>query len=222
MMTHIYTRLGQWQKAVEWNTLSADAAWALCLQSGEINIHYTHALDYLAYAYLQVGDDSAALETVQDIEQLTLPYSETNTNASAYTFAALPARYALERRDWQSAFNLTPRSPATFPWEVAHDPYVAITHFARALAASRLGRPDDATADIEALKALRDSVARVDPYWGLQIEIQETTARAWQAHARGDADQALEIMQQAALLEASTDKHGITPGEVLPAGPLVA
>jgi tetratricopeptide (TPR) repeat protein len=220
MMTHIYTRLGQWEKAVEWNVTSADAAWALCLQYGEINLHYTHALDYLAYAYLQVGDDSAALEVLQDAQQLKPPYGETNRDASAYAFAALPARYALERRDWESAVELAPRTPATFPWEVAHDPYVAITHFARALAASRLGRPDDATVDIEALVTLRASVAPVNPYWGQQIEIQEITARAWQAHARGDADRALDIMRQAASLEASTDKHALTPGEVLPAAEL--
>ena len=220
MMTHIYTRLGQWEKAVEWNTTSADAAWALCLQYGEINLHYTHALDYLAYAYLQVGDDSAALEVLQDAQQLKPPYGETNRNASAYAFAALPARYALERRDWESAAELVPRTPATFPWEVAHDPYVAITHFARALAASRLGRPDDATADIEALETLRASVAPADPYWGQQIEIQEIAARAWQAYARGEADRALDIMRHAASLEASTDKHALTPGEVLPAAEL--
>jgi len=220
MMTHIYTRLGQWEKAIEWNTISADAAWALCVQYGEINLHYTHALDYLAYAYLQIGNDEAALEILRDAEQLQPPYSETNRDASAYAFAALPARYALERRDWESAAKLMPRAPATFPWEVGHDPYVAITHFARALAASRLGRPDEATADIEALESLRASVAPVSPYWAMQIEIQELAVRAWQANSRGDIDTALEVMEQAAELEASTEKDSVTPGEVLPAAEL--
>jgi tetratricopeptide (TPR) repeat protein len=221
MMTHIYTRLGQWEKAIEWNTISADSAWALCLEYGEVNLHYTHALDYLAYAYLQMGDDNAVLEILQDAEQLQPPYSETNRNASAYAFAALPARYALERRDWESAAELKPRTPASFPWETAHDPYVAITHFARALAASHLGKPDDATADIEALNSLRASVALSDTYWAKQIEIQEAAARAWQTYARGDTSLALEQMRQAAALEASTDKDPITPGEVLPAAELL-
>ncbi len=219
MMTHIYTRLGQWGKAIEWNTISSDTALALCLQNGEINVHYTHALDYLAYAYLQKGNDSAALEIMRDAEELQPPYSEMGRAGSAYAFAALPARYALERRDWKAAANLKPRTPTTFPWEVAHDPYVAITHFARALAASRLGRPDDATADIEALKSLRAGVEI--PYWAQQIEIQEMAARAWQAHAHGDTEQALRTMRQAAALEASTEKHAVTPGEVLPAAELL-
>lgn len=220
MMTHIYTRLGQWGKAIEWNTISADAAWSLCLQFGEINIHYTHALDYLAYAYLQTGDDREVLQILETAKELQPPYSETNRDGSAYAFAALPARYALERRDWEAAAQLQPRMPSSFPWEKAHDPYVAITHFARALAMSHLGRPDDATSDIEALRSLRASVEPVDAYWAKQIEIQETSALAWQAYARGEVESALAVMQQAAALEASTDKHPVTPGEVLPAAEL--
>jgi tetratricopeptide (TPR) repeat protein len=219
MMTHIYTRLGQWDKAVEWNTISADSAWALCVQYGEINVHYTHALDYLAYAYLQTGEDREVGQILKTAEQLQPPYSETSRSATAYAFAALPARYALERRDWEAAVLLEPRKPSSFPWEKAHDPYVAITHFARALAASRLGQPEDATADVEALKSLRAGVG--NQYWAQQIEIQEIAARAWQAYARGDTEQALEVMRQAAALEASTDKHAVTPGEVLPAAELL-
>jgi len=220
MMTHIYTRLGQWDKAIQWNTISADTAWTMCLQSGEINLHYTHALDYLAYAYLQTGDDRAALKIVQDTQQLEPPYGVTNRSASAYAFAALPARFALERRDWASAAKLQPRTPSTFPWETTHDSFVAITHFARALAVSRLGRPDDATSDIKALEILRASVEPVSPYWAQQIEIQELAARAWQAYARGETELAADGMHRAVALEASTEKHAVTPGEVLPAAEL--
>lgn len=217
MMTHIYIRLGQWDKAIEWNSVSSETAWAMCVASGEINVHYTHAVDYLAYAYLQQGDDRAAEAILNDIGQLQLPYSATNKNATAYTFAALPARYALERRDWESAATLQPRAPVTFPWDASHDPYVAITHFARAMALSRLGRPDDASAEIEALESLRASVALTSPYWAEQIEIQLLTAHAWQAFARGETEQALDEMQQAAAAELATEKDAVSPGEVLPA-----
>lgn len=220
MMTHIYTRLGQWEKAVEWNTISAEAALALCVQSGEINMHYTHALDYLTYAYLQSGEDREAGKILKTANQLEPPYSETSRSATAYALAALPARYALERHDWQAASQLEPRTPSTFPWEKAHDPFVAITHFARALAMSNLGRPEDAAADIDALQALRISVALKDPYWAKQIEIQEISARAWQDFYRGDVESGIDTMRQAAALEASTEKHAVTPGEVLPASEL--
>ncbi|MCF6217125.1 MAG: hypothetical protein L3J58_13290 [Emcibacter sp.] len=70
MMTHIYTRLGLWNKAIKWNRISADSAWAICVSTGEINVHYTHALDYLAYAHLQLGNDNDVLEIIQTTAEL--------------------------------------------------------------------------------------------------------------------------------------------------------
>ncbi len=220
MMTHIYTRLGQWEKAIDWNNISAESAWDLCVQSGEISPHYTHSLDYLAYAYLQLGQDQEVLEILSKAEQLQPPYSELSRAISAYAFAALPARYALERRDWEAAARLQPRTPATFPWAEAHDAYVAITHFARAIALARLGKPDEASADIGMLRTLRQRVATSSPYWAKQIEIQEQAALAWQSYARGDLDSAFRQMKNAVAIEASTEKHPVTPGEVLPAAEL--
>ncbi len=220
MMTHIYTRLGDWQKAIDWNTISAASAWEICVKTGEINVHYTHALDYLAYAHLQRGDDGAMLEILKTAEELQPPYNKTSPHGSAYAFAALPARYALERRDWNAAIALTPRMPDTFPWETAHDPYVAITHFARAIGFARLGKSGEADEDIAALDTLRASIAPTSTYWAQQVEIQAATARAWQTYATGNVDLALEQMRDAAAMEASTEKHAITPGEILPAAEL--
>ncbi|MGI9233510.1 MAG: hypothetical protein ACR2RD_07765 [Woeseiaceae bacterium] len=220
MMTHIYTRLGLWPKAVTWNTISADTAWDMCIQTGEINLHYTHALDYLAYAHLQMANDGAVLEILETAEELQPPYSETNRDASAYAFAALPARYVLERRDWQAAAQLQPREPASFPWEPSHDAYVAITYFARAIGLARGGRPDAATLDIRMLGDLKTRIAKSDQYWAMQIEIQEETARAWQAFAMGDRESGVERMAHAASLEAATVKDAVTPGEVLPSAEL--
>jgi tetratricopeptide (TPR) repeat protein len=222
MMTHIYTRLGLWEKAITWNSISAETAWALCVEQGEINLHYTHALDYLAYAHLQVGNDAEALDILQTADQLKPPYSETNRHASAYAFAAIPARYAVERRDWEAAIALTPKTPSTFPWVKAHDPYVAITHFARAIGFSRLGRPEDATADIEMLRKLKASISASSTYWAAQVEIQEASALAWQTYARGETQDGLGIMKNAATLEAATQKHALTPGAILPASEMYA
>jgi hypothetical protein len=216
MMTHIYTRLGDWDKVIEWNTASADTAWSLCVSTGKINPHYTHALDYLAYAYLQTGQDDAVVELIQTADELQPPYSELSRDASAYAFAAIPARYALERRDWAAAIKLEPRSPSSFPWEERFDRYVAITHFARAIGFARLGSPDDVDAEIGTLQILRARVAEDNPYWALQIDIQIETARGWQTFANGNVEQALAQMKHAASLEKSTNKHPITPGEVLP------
>jgi tetratricopeptide (TPR) repeat protein len=56
--------------------------------------------------------------------------------------------------------------------------------------------------------------------WGIQVAIQKVAAAAWLAFEEGDQDKALKLMQQAAEMEASTDKNPVTPGEVLPASEL--
>ncbi|MBT5072199.1 MAG: hypothetical protein HOJ34_05720 [Kordiimonadaceae bacterium] len=217
MMTHTYTRLGEWNKAITWNTVSSDVALELCIANGEINNHYAHANDYLMYAYLQKGEDAAALQLLTEAHSLNLPFSEDSQNAMAYSYSAMPARYALERRDWDAAVKLEPKTPSSFPWIPTFDPFVANTHYARALAFTHLGRPDEATTDIQVLHDLSISISKNSAYWGTQVKIQELTATAWQHHAKGDMENAMATMKQAATLESTTDKNGVTPGEVSPA-----
>jgi hypothetical protein len=217
MMTHIYTRLGAWDKSIEWNNTSADAAWEICAEFGEVIPHYPHALDYLAYAHLQLGADRQALAVVEDVAALEPPYSALNPAASAYAFAALPARYHLERRDWQAAAALEPRAPASFPWDDTHLAYVAITYFARALGHARLGELEKAETDLGEMRTLRDEIARQSAYWAQQVEIQTLAVEAWINYAAGDREAGLVTMRAAAALEAATEKDSVSPGEVLPA-----
>ncbi len=56
MPSHIYVRLGDWPKVIEWNKKSADAALKHSVD-GAVSHHYIHANDYLAYAYLQQGEE---------------------------------------------------------------------------------------------------------------------------------------------------------------------
>lgn len=221
MMTHIYTRLGAWQQSIEWNQRAADAAWALCVESGEITSHYQHALDYLAYAHLQLGADSAARSVVESAANLQAPFGAMNPSAAAYAFAALPARYHLERRDWRGAAALTPRTPAGFPWTDEHRPYVAITHFARGLARARLGQAEAARQEVTALHGLRDALAADSAYWAEQIDIQALVVEAWVQYLSEDAASGVASMRRAAALEAGTEKSPVTPGEVLPAAELL-
>lgn len=216
MMTHIYTRLGLWEKAIEWNDVSAQSALSICNTTGKINGHYTHALDFLAYAYLQKADDASVLEILDTSRALSLPYSG-NLHAPAYAFSAIPARYALERGDWDAASKIEPRMPSTFPWTDTYDPYVAISHFARAIGLARSGRPQGIDAEIESMKVLKENVSKRSGYWAEQIEIQIQTAQAWQAYSEGNATDGLAKMKSATALAATTEKHAITPGEVLPA-----
>jgi hypothetical protein len=68
------------------------------------------------------------------------------------------------------------------------------------------------------LSSLREPAAKSSIYWATQIDIQSTAVAAWLAHAEGNDSQALALMRKAAQLEAATEKHPVTPGEVLPRG----
>jgi tetratricopeptide (TPR) repeat protein len=218
MPTHTLTRLGLWQESIEWNRRSADAALERPV-GGQVSLHYFHALDYLAYAYLQGAQDEHALAVLRELQEVEQPHQV--HMASAYTLAAVPARLALERHQWEAAADLTPRQPEGYPWETA--PAVeAITHFARALGAARSGRFEQARADLAALAALEERVPTTGSYnWRTQVEVQRLSALAWLQFEEGDHATALATMSAAADLEATTEKHPITPGEVLPARELL-
>lgn len=217
MPTHTFTRLGLWQESIDWNRRSADAA--LERPVGEAtSLHYFHALDYLAYAYLQGAEDQRALDVLAELEGAEPPYQP--HIATAYTFAAVPARLALERQLWEEAADLEPRQPSDYPWEGAAAAE-GITHFARALGAARSGRGAQARADLETLAAMQHEVAVNTPYWGTQLEIQRLSALAWLQFEEGSREEALATMRSAAELEAGTEKHPVTPGEVLPARELL-
>ncbi len=218
MPTHTFTRLGLWQESIDWNRRSADAA--LKRPVGEaISLHYFHALDYLAYAYLQGAEDGRAVAVLEELQTVQPPYQP--HLASAYTFAAVPARLTLERQLWEQAANLEPRSPVDYPWDTAASSE-AITYFARALGAARSGRFDQARSDLETLSGLQEKVAAASPYWGTQVEIQRLSALAWLQFEQGDREGGLATMIEAAEMEAGSEKHPVTPGEVLPAGELLA
>src|SRR5207245_2785894 len=130
----------------------------------EAQIFYAlHALDYMTYAYLQLGRDGEARKTLDEARTLT----EINpARATApYALAAMPARYAVERSAWGDAVKLAP-SPSRYPFTEA------MTHFARALGAARSGDPAAAQKDAERIAALRDELkAAKNEYWANEVEV---------------------------------------------------
>jgi tetratricopeptide (TPR) repeat protein len=220
MPTHIFTRLGLWPESIQSNLASADAARRLVAKThpGSGSFDQLHAMDYLMYAYLQGAQDQKAQQVLDEMK--TIDKLDDYVIAAAYAFAAVPARYALERGRWSDAARLI-LYPADFPW--SRFPHAeAITYFARAIGSARSGDPASARKDVERLETLRKTLtASKDPYWPTQVEIQKTTAEAWIARAEFRNEDALRIMRSAAELEDSTDKHPVTPGAVLPARELL-
>ncbi|HVU16955.1 MAG TPA: hypothetical protein VHD32_08515 [Candidatus Didemnitutus sp.] len=223
MPTHIYTRLGLWDKSAEFNVRSAVAARRIWHDQGALNSHLPHALDYLAYADLQMGRYARANEVAREIVTLAGPYQATNRPAMAYAFASIPARLAIERRDWAAAARLPLHQPAAFPWGDAYVYCDGLVRFSRALGAVRSGDLKAAEIERAELAALRDRIVAVIPgsYWAAQADAQIDAVDAWLRLSEGKTDLAVAVMRRAVETETSTDKEAVTPGEIIPAGELL-
>ncbi|MGQ0642468.1 MAG: tetratricopeptide repeat protein [Gemmatimonadaceae bacterium] len=205
MPSHIFTRLGYWHESIATNRKSANA-------EADSNAA-VHAMDYMAYAYLQLGKDQEAWRVVErSVNQSSRFYQ----GLLGYNFAAMRARYALERNDWASAVQL--------PVPTQAPPYVtAVPRFARAVGAARSGQPNVARENIRALAVLRDTLKKLgDDYWTTIVEAQRLAAAAWLAHAERNDSAAARLAREAAALEETVEKHPITPGPLIPARELEA
>jgi tetratricopeptide (TPR) repeat protein len=216
MPSHIFTRLGMWQESIESNLSSAATAqeWIARTHPGATAFDALHAMDYLEYAYLQSGQDEKAREIAEEVGKVASV--DIPSFQAGFSLAAIPARYALERRAWKDAAALTVR-PAAFPWEKY--PFAeANVHFARAVGGARSGdlkTAREAVAKLESLQAALRGSKGFD--WATQVEIQRRAAAGWLARAEGKDDEAVALMRSAADLEDSADKHPVTPGSILPA-----
>jgi tetratricopeptide (TPR) repeat protein len=220
MPSHIFVRLGLWQETVRSNLDARASAKAFARRNGLAGAwdEQLHAMDYLVYGYLQSAQDKqalAVLDELNSIRQVDPPSFKV-----AYSASAIPARYALERRQWKEAANLPlrPGGMENFPWfnfrwAEAH------IHFARAIGAVRIGDTAAARKEVEELASIHASLAgkKTDYDWAKQVEIQRQVAAAWLAFAEGNKDEALRLMRAAADLDDATDKHPVTPGQLLPA-----
>ncbi len=209
MPSHIYTRVGRWGDSVESNTRAVE----LALRNREAD-DALHAYDYMVYAYLQTGRDDAAREAMQ--RAVSARFDGPTRNAYAFAMAAIPARFVLERGAWAEAAALQPRPEPSFAYTEA------LTHFARAIAFSRMGQPAEATADIAALGRIAQALEGRDAYWSEQVAIQRAAAAGLQEFMAGRREEGLAALRDAADREGRTDKHVITPGPLAPARELYA
>ncbi|WP_224997578.1 hypothetical protein [Cesiribacter sp. SM1] len=211
MPTHIFTRQGMWKESIDWNRRSAKAALANPFQ-GNVSMHYFHALDYMVYSHLQRGEDKKARRIVDEYKKLNQPIQQ--HFITAYALAAMESRYYMERQAWEEAAKLEVWRHQYFPWEQFPESE-ALVYFTKVIGAARSGQPEVAVAAIQKLEKLQQATS--NPYWAKQIDIQKNTVKAWLAYARGNKKEALATMKSAAALESSTEKHAVTPGELLPA-----
>jgi len=217
MPSHIFTRVGAWQESIDTNRASAQAARDELTRQGQQALgsyNALHAMDYMVYGYMQLAKDREARGVLDEIAKLSK--LDVEHFAGAFAFAAIPARYALERRQWAEAASL-PFHPAELSWD-RFPMAESITWFARGIGAARSGDVAGARKDVDRIAAIRDRLtAAKNGYWAEQSEIQRLAVAGWIARAEGRDEEALGLLRQAASREDATEKHPVTPGALFPA-----
>ena len=215
MPSHIFTRLGMWDESIEANRASAEAsrAYAAMRHRKATEAEELHALDYLAYSYLQEAQDTEAKKIVDIAAKVKKTNPELEFSA-AYALAAIPTRYAFERNDWSAAANLSiPNVPhwSSFPF------MEALIEYGHALGRAHTGDVDGARKAIARMQELCD--ATKDPrfvYFKSHLDLQMQAASAWVAAAEGKKNEAVDVLRRAADSEDVLGKHPVSPGAFVP------
>ena len=220
MPSHIFVRLGLWEEAITSNLASEASSRAFAKAQGlaDSSSERLHAMDYLAYSYLQTAQDKKAEGVLADLNAIRR--ADPPVFTVAYAATVIPARLALERRRWKEAASLELQDNVRglaplkdYRWAEAH------IRFARAIGAARSGNAAAASAEVAALKTIEQglTVAPGSYDWRKQVAIERQIAEAWLANAQGKTSDAVAIMRAAADLDDATEKHPVTPGAILPA-----
>jgi hypothetical protein len=216
MPSHLFTRVGSWEEAVQSNVKSAQMAAEAEASSkdGEAREQRLHAMDYLVYAYLQSGRVKQA-EAVLVVMNSFSPIPGKSFIGN-YATAAMPARCAIELRDWKRAANLQVQAAGA-------PTVLAITWTAIGVGSARAGDLVRAAQAERALASLAESASiQNDTYASNQVEVQRREVAAWISEKSGKSGEAIATMRSAAELEESMDKSGVTPGVVTPAREMLA
>jgi hypothetical protein len=211
MPSHIFARLGLWQDDIASNT----QALAVADKSMQFHMahHRIHSMEFLEYAYLQIGDDVHAKQQVDAL--LAIPGDSIDPTYVDYYQQRLmnfQATYALERRQWREALAIEP-DPAAAPFAQG------VAAWAHAVAAGHLHDAATAKAAAQQYLALVEAQKQTTkPYMAQAMENARDEALAWAKHAEGDDVDAVR------LLRAVADKQDkVGKGEVeLPAREMLA
>jgi tetratricopeptide (TPR) repeat protein len=204
MPSHIFTRLGLWEDSIASNIAARDAAHSAGDSGEEL-----HAMDYLVYAYLQLGRDEEAAQVVQKLK--SMPRMNMNDFKVAYAATAMPIRCLVERQRWTEAAAVP--VPGGLPAEVE-----AIVVWSNGLGSGKTGAVDKSAKSLQRLQQIEDRLRTSgSTYWATQVEAMRKEVAGWQARAEHHEDLASQMMREAADLEDSVEKLPVTPGPIVPA-----
>ena len=225
MPSHIFTRLGYWEESAAanenaWRTSEDDVKRAG--ESGEYRDF--HSLNYLQYAYLQLGRyrDAKRVTDMIKAEYEALPNKKTALDTPelqarhvrgrtiyalpdrvAYGYFDMLARYIVETGTWQEV----PKIPLVAP---SRD-FVAMKLQLQAIAADAAGAKDAA----DTIRALSNEPGQ-HPFVKQIITMQAKEAEAIAARASGDIEGAMAMMNEAVAVEDSIYALSQPPYPIIP------
>ena len=225
MPSHIFTRLGYWEESAAanenaWRTSEDDVKRAG--ESGEYRDF--HSLNYLQYAYLQLGRyrDAKRVTDMIKAEYEALPNKKTAPDTPelqarhvrgrtiyalpdrvAYGYFDMLARYIVETGTWQEV----PKIPLVAP---SRD-FVAMKLQLQAIAADAAG----AKAAANQIVALSNEPGQ-HPFVKQIITMQAKEAEAIAARASGDIEGAMAMMNEAVAVEDSIYALSQPPYPIIP------
>lgn len=187
MPSHIFTRVGLWQDDVRSNIASETAA-----REQSATHHRLHAMDFLIYAYLQIGDESKAKSI--EATALQVPKADYPAEMAAFFYnvqSRFPVMLALETQSWKEAESLTPLN--------AGPDFRAITFWAQAIGAGHLHDVKAARAAVANFDAALRAVKKSDyAYVAEGMISHQQEAQAWLAFAEGNSTKAAQLLEAAA------------------------
>ncbi|MGA8492065.1 MAG: hypothetical protein WB711_16685 [Terriglobales bacterium] len=212
MPSHIFARLGLWQEDIQSNL----AAIAATQRPSAIHFgaeHQVHSMDFLEYAYLQIGEDGKAKAIANGLGNVREQDMDKGLDGYLNQMRAhFPAMYALERHQWKEAVALQP-PPGAEPENQQ------ITYWARAVGAGHLRDAAVAQDAVNQFDAMLDATRKgKHPYRADRMSTNHDEAHAWLAFAQGRNDGALKLLRAVADKQDAEGK-----GEVeLPAREMLA
>jgi tetratricopeptide (TPR) repeat protein len=204
MPSHIFTRLGLWRDSIASNLAASKSA----REHGDIG-EELHAMDYLVYAYLQLGHYDDARQVIEHLH--SIPNLTAEDFKIGYASNAMPVRFAVEQGRWDDAAKIHP-----VPGSPPH--VAAIAVWAHALGVVRGEQPADVSREIAQLEKYENELrCAYNEYWAAQVKILSLEVAAWSAQANAKPKEAETLLRKAADQEDAMEKSPATPGPIIPA-----
>lgn len=193
MPAHIFVRLGLWQESVDSNLAAAAAASeATQHHMGEAQYQF-HAMDFLDFSYLQLGEEAKARQVIDDLSKVPGGAEGWTKNLRVI----LTTRNLLELHRWKESLALVPRG----------DPFeYQLVCALRSIAAAHTG---DRQVAEENYRNLKKSVKQKTGKDHLE-DYRRQEVEAWVAFAKGDNKKAVKLMRAAANKQDAEDSGDFT------------